>query len=1066
MPAVLTILRVDVDARLAGQVRALVDQVDGVATEVEVVVDPPAGRAGMVVAFHLAADAAAAALRLTGALPPTGQARLALATGEVDDGDGVHRGAAPARAERVLASGLDSPVLLASSTAVMVANALPPGTEMVSVAVAGDERVYELRWSASGEDDVAASNLGWAHRAASRPVIGRAGPIARLEGAWAAAVEGSHRVVVLSGDPGIGKTTLAAEQALRVHAAGGIVLYGRWDEEGLAPYQAIREALGSYAAACPRTVLRRDVAPHADDLARLLPDLGARVGGVRAPLVDDPDAERLRLFDAVRHWLGAMASRHPVLLVLDDLQWAEHSSLRLLRHLVDEPPDGPVLVVVTLRDGDVEGMGPLHTLGTFEGAPGVDRIDLAGLDADAVVGLIGQVFGRAGAIGDDEAAARWLTDETAGNPLLVHEILRGLDPGDPAAALAQARERLPDRVHDVVRWRLANLSPEVNDTLAAASVAGERFSLSVLADVQGVRVLDLRHRLDDASRAGVVRDTDDPDTLAFAHAVVRRALQDDVPAERAAELHRGIARALSEGPDHRGTAAEIAHHHLRAADPDTAALAIRWGRAAADQARRETAFEGAVSFLSGVVDVHDRFGGDGVADLELGCELRLDLADAHDRAGEFNARDRRYLEAADLARELDRTDLFGRAALGYAGRLPATPASNPTARRLLDEALARLATDDSRARALTLARLAHVLHSDAPHAARRAVADEAEAMARRLDAPVVVASVLGSRVLALDGPDDVDDHLEIGAEIIRIGEQTGDPDLVLQGARARIHPLFVVGAHDAARDLAGRFTELAGTVRHPDHLRLATMWQVMWAVLEGRFADAERQADALRLRLEVAGHPQAAPIHFMQTFVVRWLQGDLGAAQPTVEGVAAQMPASLVWWALRAWVDAATGDIDGALGRLAERPTDDLVGTDAGYHWTSAVIATAIAASLAGDERWARVTYDMLAPYGGRNAVLGYVAYLGAVDHHLGTLATVLGRTDDAVAHLDAALGRHRVVSARPWTALSAAWLANALTERAGRGDADRAAALRAEAVEVAAALSLGSLPVRHPKLA
>ncbi|HKY66807.1 MAG TPA: AAA family ATPase, partial [Acidimicrobiales bacterium] len=408
----------------------------------------------------------------------------------------VHRGPARDRADRVLAGGDGPPVLLSSSTAVMVASALPEGAELVAVATSGDDRLYELRWSGSGDDDVTASNLGWAHRAAARPVIGRTGPIARLEGAWAAAVDGSSRLVVLSGDPGIGKTTLAAEQALRVHAAGGIVLYGRWDEDALAPYQAVREALGSYAAACPRSVLRRDVVAHADDLARLLPDLGARVGGVRAPLVDDPDAERLRLFDAVRHWLGAISARRPVLLVLDDLQWADHSSLRLLRYLIDEPPAGPVLVVVTLRDGEVEGMGPLHTLGSFEGAPGVDRIELAGLDAESVVELIAQEFGRTGAVGDD-SAARWLTEQTAGNPLLVHEILRGLDPDEPAAALAQARERLPERVHDVVRWRLARLSPEANETLAAASIVGERFSLAVLASAIGRRALELRHDLDE-----------------------------------------------------------------------------------------------------------------------------------------------------------------------------------------------------------------------------------------------------------------------------------------------------------------------------------------------------------------------------------------------------------------------------------------------------------------------------------------------------------------------------------------------------------------------------------------
>ena len=126
------------------------------------------------------------------------------------------------------------------------------------------------------------------------------------------------------------------------------------------------------------------MASHAEDLARLLPDLGARIGGVRAALVDDPDAERRRLFDAVTHWLGAIARRRPMLLVLDDLQWAERSSLLLLRHVLDAPPDAPVLVVVTLRDGDVEGMGPLHTLGLFEAGEDVERLELSGLPPSAI----------------------------------------------------------------------------------------------------------------------------------------------------------------------------------------------------------------------------------------------------------------------------------------------------------------------------------------------------------------------------------------------------------------------------------------------------------------------------------------------------------------------------------------------------------------------------------------------------------------------------------------------------------------------------------------------------------
>jgi hypothetical protein len=998
-----------------------------------------------------------------------------LSTGDVSLGPGGPRGPARDRADRLADQTEGGHVLLTASTAVMVSPALPPGVELVDLGVVTlgprtDERTYELRLAAgsggAADDDRHASNLGWAHRAVARAVVGRRDPLARLEAAWAAARERGHRLVVLSGDPGIGKTTLAAELALRAHAGGGSVLYGRWDEEGHAPYQALREALGTYAAACPRRLLRRDVAGHADELARLLPDIGARIGGVRPPLADDPDAERMRLFDALRDWIGTISGRRPVLVVLDDLQWAERSSLLLLRHLLDTPPHGPVLTVVTLRDGEVEGMGPLHTLGSFEGSAFVDRIEVPGLDLDDVTELVVGALGRPLSSEAEADAARWLTDETAGNPLFVHEILRGLDPADPARALIEARRRLPERVHDAVRWRLAGLPRETHEALAAASFVGEEFSLDVLAATVGGRVVDLRTRLDDAVRAGVVRDADDGHRLAFAHAVVRRALQDDVAPDRAADLHGRIARALARNAADGSSAAEIAHHFLLAADASTASMAITWGRTAADHARQETAFEAAVRFLTQVIEVHDRHGQQGASpdrDRELACELRLELAEAHDRAGEFTARDRRHLEAADLARRTDRTDLFTRAALGYGGRLPAAPPPNPTARRLLDEALARLAPSDSRARALTLARLAHVLHADAPHAQRKVIADEAEAMARRLDAPVVLASVLVSRVLALDGPDDVDEHLDIGAEVIAIGQQTGDPDLMLQGARARIHPLFVVGAHDAARDLADTFTQLAGTVRHPDHVRIATMWRTMWTAVEGRFDEAEAQADQLRVQLEVAGHSQVITIHVAQTFAPRWLRGTLAGMRSVVDAGLSLNPRSFTWWALRTWIESCAGDRGVAQASLDARPTDDLAAADAGYLWLFATIGVAVSATTVGDRRWARAAYDALAPYSGRNAVLGYAAYLGAVDHHLGSLAAVLGNADAAAEHLGAALERHRVIEARPWVALSGAWLANVLVERDAR-DAERAGALSVESRSLARDLGVTVLPPPHPK--
>jgi len=1083
----MTILLVDLPARPGGpDEHAGWGQLDDILTAAggtvfERTVDLAQGHAGAtaLAAFHIAADAAAAAVRLAQAMPAAAaaagsgdrRARLALCTGDIDRTEGTCRGPAVDRALRLAALPVDGTILVAASTAVMISHALPRAAELVdlgglAISEHRHERVHELRLPAARRDgalpdDSGASNLGWARRAAAGPVVGRDGPVELLEGAWerAAGSRDDPRMVVISGDPGIGKTTVAAELALRLHAAGALALYGRWDEEALAPYQAIREALGSYAAACPKPLLGADVAGHAADLARLLPDLGARIGGVRAALVDDPDAERRRLFDAVTHWLAAIATRRPVLLVLDDLQWAERSSLLLLRHVLDAPATA-MLVVATLRDGDVEGLGPLHTLGLFEAGDDVERLELGGLAPSAIERLVSQALGRP--LEEQEAEiARWLADETAGNPLFVQEILRGLDPADPAASFRAVRDRLPERLHDVVRWRLERLDPQVGDALAAASFIGEEFGLEVLSGALNRPVLDVRRCLDDAVHAGLVRDAPS-ERLGFTHAIVRRTLQEQLPAGRSAGLHRRIADVLVDRHQQDGASpAEIAHHYLNAADADlanpeaeagTAALAVRWGRAAADQARRETAFEGAVWFLGRVVDVHDRAGADEV----LACELRLELAEAHDR---------RHLEAAERARALDRTDLFTRAALGYGGRLPAAAPPNPTARGLLEEALARLAPTDSRSRALALARLAHVLTLAAPHAQRLAVSDEAVAMARRLDAPVVLASVLVSRSLALDGPDDVDEQLDLGAEVMAIGEQTGDPDLVLAGARNRVQALFVVGRHAEAQALACELTALADEVRHPDHLRIASMWTTMWAVIEGRFDEAHARAEALRDELRAAGHSQAQLMNVAQTFVLRLLHGGLEAVRPFVEATRQLEPFSLNGWALLSWLEACGGNPGRARDLLDEVDPGQLASLDRGYLWRPTVVGAAAAAALTGHQGWASTAHEALSPYSGSNAVMGYASFLGAVDHHLGTLDAVLGRTDAAVDELEAGLERHRALGARPFVALSARWLANVLAERDAPDDADRALLLQAESVALDEELGLPSLPAPQPKL-
>ena len=1036
--------------------------------------------------FNLASGGALAAVEVARTLgrPP----RMALCTGEAD-APGSALGSGPrARAAQLLRLAHPQQILVTASTAVMASPALPRQAELVDRGVRAldttrpPERIYELRpgsgVAGSTDDERASSNLEWARRAAHGPVLGREEPLAALEEAWKATLHGERRMVLLSGEGGIGKTTVAAELALRLHAEGALVLYGRWDQEALAPYQAMREALGSYASTCPTPRLRADLEGWGDELSRLLPDVGARIGGVRSPLRGDPEGERLRLFEAIEHWLDLLARRRGLLLVLDDSHWAERSSWLLLDHLRHSPGTAPRMILVTVREGEaLDALQAEHGWDDPRAEGGVEHVRLGGLDQAVVAQLVEQTTGHPLAPVDDELVA-WLTTGTAGNPLFVQEVLRSVaGKRDAGSALRAARDALPGRLADVVRWRLAQLPAQTASLLADAAVIGRAFDLDLLASATATPPIALQTPLEHGVRSGLLQTRQPQGHYAFTHDVVRRALQETREADDSTALHRRIATALAnralEGGD--VAAAEVAHHHLLGADHQTIGAAVRWARNAAEAARRETAFETAVSLLTRAIEAHDRFHGiaqvlalpeatritDPRVDDEvaLACELRLELADAHDRAGEFTARDQRHREAAELARRLDSTDLFVRAALGYGGRLPVGTLANPTARGLLEDALERLPTEDGRSRAIALSRLAQVRFQDATHAERQVLCEEAETIARRLDNPVVLATVLIARCLTLDGPDDTEQQLRVGAEVTDIGQRIADPDVTLQGARIRIPALFVVGEHDQARKLAADVAELAQEVRHHDHIRLAMMWDILWKGLEGPYDEAEAAATFLQRQLDKAGHPQASVIHFGQTFAPRWLHGHLDLAQPELDSLGGMDSGLDVLWAMGVWIQASTGREGDALRHLRARdPAEFVANAPRDVTWWATMTGAAVTASC-GDRAWAEALSETLRPFSGRNCVAAYTGCFGAVDHHLGTLAATLGRYDEAVDLLEQALDRHRKLGAAGFVALSARWLARALGLRGADGDAARAADYNAEGEQLASRLGLADLP-------
>jgi class 3 adenylate cyclase len=1042
--------------------------------------------------FRTARDAVTAAVAAQRALaagrwPEGGEVRVRMGIHTTEPvrrsagyvGVGVHR------ASRICAAAHGGQIVLSSATYALVEDELDPSVRLRDLGeyqlrdFDRPERIWQLvtdglreefpalrtEAAANGAggvdaDDAGASSLAWLASATESRFVGRAEQLRVLEEARSRAASGHRVLALLGGEPGVGKTTLAARLATRAHAAGGLVLYGRWDEDVLAPYQAFRECLGEYSRVCPKAVLDIDLRFQAGEISRLFPEVADRIGASEAPLSGPAEAERYRLFEAIDAWLRAIAFRRPVLLVLDDLQWADRASLLLLRHLARAPRATPLLMIATYRDTELDTSELRGFLPTFTRDADCRRVPVGGLSVPETAELVAAELPER-----DPAFVGQLQQETAGNPFFLGEMVRHLrDAGPPEEHPAEPGPgtgpglMVPETVRDVVGWRLGRLSRRCPEVLGIAALIGQEFDLDVLAAASGVDDLGLLDLLEEADDAGLVREVPDADArYVFAHSVVRRVLREEPSRPRRMRLHLRIAEALEGRPD--TTSATLAYHYCEGASVEAgvADKAVRYARLAGDQAVAQAAHATAIPHYRRALAVADR---QRPANLTLRAELLLALGGAHDGAGEFTARDGRFSEAADTARALERTDLFTRAALGYGGVLPAAAEPDPRARELLEEALGRLGAGDNAARAHALGRLAHWSHFSRPYAARREIADRSVALARSVGDPATLARALSHRCWALDGPRDIADEIAMAAEVVRLGEDLADHELVLDGLRVTVAARFEQGGFAVAQETGLALADLAGQLRHPEYERVATVWEIALAAVDGRYADADRLAEDLRARLERSGHAQAELIYVGQTFTWRVLQGRAGDYLPLFEGLAAMRPERAAGPALAAWCAAELGDTARVRQVLAAvTPAAALM--DENYLWWMTIVGFSRAAALVGDRDWARALYDLALPFADHNATLGLAGFLGAAAHHLGVLAGVLGRWDDAAAHLAAALERHESMGARGFVALSQEAYAGVLTRRDAPGDRALARDLTAAARRAAGDLGLTSLAAR-----
>jgi DNA-binding SARP family transcriptional activator len=892
------------------------------------------------------------------------------------------------------------------------------------------------------------------------PLVGRDVERSRLDQLWQATRSGQRQLVLVAGEPGIGKSRLAAEFARTAHASGAAVLFGRCDEGMGVPYQPFVEALSRYLRQVPDVVLGR----LAGELVRLAPEVGKRVERLPAPLRSDPETERYRLFDAVAAWLGALSETAPVLLVVEDLHWATKPTLLLLAHLLRSDENLRLLVLVTFRDTPLDMTPELADLvAELLRLPGVDRIRLGGLDEPGVGALM---EAQAGHDLDDEgwALARIVHGETAGNPFYVREMLSLLAekgdvvrrdgrwvPGQPLAKLD-----VPDSVRDVVERRLTRLPDRTSEMLAVAAVLGERFDLAVLAEASGDSEGSVIETLRPAVGARLVTETD-AGRYQFTHALVRSALEDALGPTRAVQLHRAAGSAIEAvHAAHLDVhLPQLAHHFARARDVDKA---TEYASRAGDRALDQLAHDEAAAYYRQALELLDPAARpEGEAQC---CELLIALGEAQRRSGDPAYR-QTLLDAAGLADHLGDSDALARAVLansrGFFSISAGVDAPRVTA---LERALDRAAISDSPVRARLLANLADELVWSDQHERRQGLAAEAVVLARRSGDPVTLAYVLARRYPALVP------NAERRAEMAELEQLAAGLDAaLLVWARLWRSLADLTFGH-----LEGYHRGLDSAMELADELRQPLLrWPVAFLDagryrMAGRLDEAEARNQEAFTMGQAAGVDDAFLIYSATLWWIRYDQGRLDEVLDALEGGSKRAdfnPLQLALLGVAYCEVGRPGDAEHVLDRLA---ADEFAALPANYaRLYGLTMAAEVCAGVRDAER-AAVLYGQLHPYRGLVATGGSLTP-GSVDHYLGLLAAVEGRFDQAGRHFEAAHASHEALAAPTWLARTRLEWARMLLTRRQPGDTDRAKELLGQALATARELGLATVERRAVEL-
>lgn len=967
--------------------------------------------------FQYASDAVHAAVsaqqRMVAASWPTLEPvtmRAAIHSGEAEERSGDYYGRTVNRAARVRSLAGPGEVLISHATRSLVADRIPAGATIDLLGklqlkdIRSPEEIFTVRYEGQRQPaDVPSETAGSSRirlqssvvRASASRLVGREHERSMVAKAFRTASDRERPIVLVQGEAGLGKTALCCRVATEAHDDGMTVLFGRCEPDLPTPFRPFIEALGHFVRCCDDDTLSAigDAALH--QLASIVPDVSLRRPSVASTARSSSDVDRFVLMNAIVRTLAAAASTSPLILMIDDAHWADSASLQMLRHIAQTADDVPMALVVTYRGTDLGDAHPLRTLlGDLHREPDVTDIELQGLTVGEVVELLSARF-ISEESGGVNVALRDLAEElvlnTNGNPFFAGEVIRQIGDTTSVSEASRLLQQIPDSVARVVEERVSQHGDATKQVLAIAAVCGSSFDAGLvarIADKSEDETLDL---LEDAQRASLVMETSTVERFQFAHGLVRQVLYEGLSNTRRARMHRRVAAQLEVdfGTDDAEYATELASHWDRGGSRGDSPKVVRYSRLAGDRAMQQRAPQAALDHYTRALELLDS------SDVRTHCDILTGLGEARRQlghAGSFDA----LIAAADLADALEDAERLATAVLAI-NRGMVTSAGEVDQRKMnaIDRALAAVGDADSHARARLLALRGAELLYNGDFEMRRAVSDEALAIARRLGDPATLVHVLNERFLTIASPSTAHDRLSMAAEAESLAGQLDDPVArffaALGGSWASIE--CGDGAEYAKRlDMMG---SIADELRQP-MLQWIFLWNDAVRIMnQGRLDEAESVASA-SLQLGLSLEQRDAFVNYAGVAgSILMHRGRLPTMVDALEQMVRDYPVISSYRVIHAGAMAAAGSHDQPLAVL-----DDVVESDFAEFGDDLFqgIGLSFCAELTIHFRHQRAAPALLAlmePLGDL-VVCGPTSCRGPYAHWIAGLHGVLGNLDEA----------------------------------------------------------------------